>query len=137
MRFTIGDKVRGVNRSIGCGCDGHEYLIITDTSGNCYKYDGYDLNGQRFNCCSNCFKDNNLEYYKTNKKINMNLKETFSHIFLKEPEKSFRKAGVTDSDGTLTTEGQSIFLSWLLKENGDAFKTEVIDPVLLETKEDK
>jgi hypothetical protein len=60
----------------------------------------------------------------------MNIKEKFVQLFLTEPEKSFRKAGFTDGDGILTTEGQQVFITWLLKRNGTDFKKEVVDELL-------
>lgn len=63
---------------------------------------------------------------------NMNLKEKFALVFKGEPEKSFIKAAVMNSDESLTSDGQSLFLSYLLKKNGDDFKTTVIDPILAE-----
>lgn len=50
--------------------------------------------------------------------------------FLKEPEKSFRKLGVTDNNDELTGEGQDAFLNWLFKKHQVEFKTEVVDPIL-------
>ncbi len=73
----------------------------------------------------------------TNNKINMDMKEKFALAFKKEPEKSFRKAGITNGDDFLTTDGQSIFLSWLLKKNGEDFKKEVVDDLLKEMESDK
>ena len=61
---------------------------------------------------------------------NMNLKEKMALVFKGEPEKSFIKAGVMNVDETLTTDGNSIFMTWLLKKNGAAFKKEVVDPIL-------
>lgn len=71
-----------------------------------------------------------------NKKSMENLKEKFITAFLAEPEKSFRKAGITNGDGVLTAEGQEVFLTWLLKKHGDDFKKEVVD-VLLEDEKKK
>lgn len=71
----------------------------------------------------------------TNKSNMSNLKEKFVQIFLSEPEKSFRKAGITNSDGILTEEGQEVFLTWVLKKYGPEFKTDVVDPLLAEEKE--
>ena len=72
----------------------------------------------------------------TNK--NMNIKEKFNQLFLKEPEKSFRKVGITDESDILTEDGQNIFLSWLLKQKGEQFKKEIVDKLLEEDKkEDK
>lgn len=44
----------------------------------------------------------------------MSLREKFALALVKEPQKSFRKAGVTDNNDLLTDEGTRIFLSWLL-----------------------
>lgn len=62
----------------------------------------------------------------------MSIKESFALAFKNEPEKSFRKAGITNGDDFLTEDGQTIFLSWLLKQNGEAFKKEVVDALLVE-----
>lgn len=82
-----------------------------------------------------CSCQNYWKLIKNKNTIMQNLKEKFEQIFLKEPEKSFRKAGITDGNGTLTTDGTGIFLSWLLKAQGDAFKKEVVDELLKEEKE--
>lgn len=64
----------------------------------------------------------------------MTITNKFALAFKKEPEKSFIKAGITDNEGFLTVDGGKIFLSWLLKKNGDAFKAEVVDDLLKEDK---
>ena len=46
----------------------------------------------------------------------------------------FAKAGIMDGDDLLTAQGQTLFLTWLLKEHGEAFKTEIIDPIVAEEK---
>lgn len=63
----------------------------------------------------------------------MNLAEKFALVFKGEPEKSFIKAGIMNSDESLTSDGQSLFLSYLLKKNEDDFKTIVVDPILAES----
>lgn len=60
----------------------------------------------------------------------MSIKEKFITAFLKEPEKSFRKAGITNGDGFLTEDGVQVFLAYLLSQNGAAFKTAVVDDLL-------
>lgn len=60
--------------------------------------------------------------------------EKFKTSLLKEPQKSFRKAGITNGDNMLTTEGTAIFLSYLLEKEGDAFKSAVVDELLEEEK---
>lgn len=64
--------------------------------------------------------------------IMASLTEKFALAFKGEPEKSFIKAGVMNQNETLTTEGQAVFMAWLLKANGAAFKKEVVDPILAE-----
>lgn len=64
------------------------------------------------------------------KSITMSLIKKFSDLFVQEPKKSFRNAGVTDSSDILTEDGQKVFLSWLLSKNQDAFKTEVVDKII-------
>lgn len=59
------------------------------------------------------------------------LKEKFVLALTKEPQKSFRKAGITDGDNLLTTEGQQVFLTWLLNNKfSDEFKKDVVDDIL-------
>jgi len=62
----------------------------------------------------------------------MSLKEEFLISLKKEPEKSFRKAGIIDSNDLITEEGQEIFLTWLLQKNGDEFKKEIVDKIIKE-----
>ncbi len=63
------------------------------------------------------------------------LKEKFVLLTTKEPEKTYRKAGLVDGDNLLNDEGAKIFLTWLLGKNPE-FKTEVAD-ALVEEKEAK
>lgn len=75
----------------------------------------------------------NKEHYQiiSSKKENMNLKEKFALAFTKEPQKSFRMAGITNGDDLLTEDGQRIFLSWLLNDKyADEFKTKFVDEIL-------
>ena len=60
----------------------------------------------------------------------MNIKEKFVLAITPEPQKSFRKAGITNGDDLLTEDGMNIFLSWLLKKNQDDFKEKVVDGLL-------
>ena len=77
----------------------------------------------------NDYPDGDIEIINNNK--NMNLKEKFMLAFTKEPQKSFRKAGITDGDDLLTTEGTQVFLSWLLHNKfSDEFKKGIVDDIL-------
>ena len=78
-----------------------------------------------------------LTLLSSEKPLKMNIKESFAIAFKSEPDKSFRKAKVTNGDDILTEEGQSVFLSWLLKKNGDDFKKEVVDNLLAEQEKEK
>ena len=69
---------------------------------------------------------------------NMTLKERFLLTFMKEPQKSFRKAGITNGDDLLTDEGSRVFISWLLHTKFSAeFKSEVVDEILKEQEKEK
>lgn len=75
----------------------------------------------------------NLKLIKSNNVTNnMNLIEKAKLAFKSEPEKSFIKAGVMDSNENLTFDGKELFLTYLLQKNKDDFKTTVIDPILAE-----
>lgn len=144
-KFKVGDKVVVVGTKLkemskdghANGCSSYnsnrkaEYLVLTEV-GDEFSWNAYDKNGEKFDSCAgHDLKDEDLRYYKNNK-TNMNIKEKFIQAFLAEPEKTFRKAGITNGDGLLTEDGQNIFLSWLLKKNGEAFKAEVADELVKE-----
>lgn len=75
-------------------------------------------------------------HLKLVKKDMTSLREKMALVFKGEPEKSFIKAGVMNTDETLTSDGQAVFMAWLLKENGTKFKSEVVDPILADMKKD-
>lgn len=58
------------------------------------------------------------------------LKEKFLISLKPEPQKSFRKAGITNGDDMLTSEGRDVFLSWMLSKHGEEFKKDVVDEIL-------
>ncbi len=60
------------------------------------------------------------------------LSEKMALVFKGEPQKSFIKAGIMNADESLTDEGQQVFLAFLIKENGEKFKKDVVDPILAE-----
>jgi len=61
----------------------------------------------------------------------MNVVEKFALLFTKEPQKSFRKANITDGNDLLTGEGAKVFLSWLLTAKyADEFNKEVVAKIL-------
>jgi hypothetical protein len=119
MKFEIGNRIRVRNTA----WEGN--IISRDNSFSpvvwLIKFD---------NGVTSSYYEDSLELISN--KTQMNLKEQFASVFKAEPQKSFNKAGLTDSSDVLTSDGQAIFLSWLLKTNGDTFKTEVVDPILAE-----
>jgi len=56
---------------------------------------------------------------------------------LPEPQKSFRKVGITDGDNILTDEGMKIYLSWRLMKDADEFKKEIVDDMVAELEKSK
>jgi hypothetical protein len=51
-------------------------------------------------------------------------------LFEVEPQKTFKKVGITDESGTLTAEGRDLILQHYFRQNEAAIKTEVADPIL-------
>ncbi len=132
MKFKIGDKVRvKSNLQANNYSVGYEF-IISDKS---FQPDGAH-GGVYFPSVGNGMYGEDLEIISNIYK-NMNMLEKFALTFKTEPEKSFRKAGIIDSNDTLTADGQKIFLSWLLKDSviGPKFKTEVVDELLKKDEE--
>ena len=128
-KMEIGDKVKPHSGGAHNGVEG----IISrrhETHGAWYV-----SFGSPFSIEEGYYESNLTLIAKKNK--TMNITEKFTTMFLAEPEKSFRKAGITNGDGYLTSDGQKVFLTWLLKKNGDAFKTDVVDVLLKEMEDEK
>lgn len=123
MKISVGSRVkmqasRGAYNSVSNGTEG----TVISEGGDEYCKVSFD---------DTCELNVNYQDLKLiNKK--MNIKDSFTLAFKKEPEKSFRKTGITNGDDFLTEDGQKIFLSWLLKKHGEEFKTEVVDDLLKE-----
>jgi hypothetical protein len=129
-KFNVGDKVR---------CEDYRGETLT------IEFMQTDIRGENYYCLEGknyYFVEDSLEKINDSPEVikdgnkKMTLKEKFILAIASEPQKSFRKAGITNGDDLLTDEGEKIFLSWLLSKNADAFKTEVVDELLKE-KEDK
>lgn len=125
QQFKVGDRVEIINSGVSnyVGKRG----IITKIEGNNYYVP--EISGTvpwtffGSTIIEHCFK-------LIKKEKTMDIKEKFQLAFKQEPEKSFRKLGITNGDDYLTDDGQKIFLSWLLKKNGADFKKEVVDDLL-------
>ena len=144
--FKVGDTVRFRNRSTvpnGYWQNHHDaggafaVKCVSADGLKCYLFnndDPYSPGGDGCPCRKHnwCERDDDVEIIKSSVNSNAmtSLKEKFALAFKGEPEKSFIKAGVMNSDESLTTDGKEVFLAYLLKKNGDDFKTTVIDPIL-------
>ena len=109
-RVSLDDEKPDSNSSIndGCDCDDKHHLYLVKNIKNVTK---------------NPMK---------------NITENFVLLLTKEPQKSFRKAGITDGDDLLTEEGTQVFLSWLLHSKyAEDFKTDVVNTLLEEKKKDE
>lgn len=69
--------------------------------------------------------------------VPLNLVEKVALLFTKEPQKSFRKIGLTNGDDMITPEGAKIVLQWLLTKHADEIKKEIVDPLLKEAEKKK
>lgn len=67
----------------------------------------------------------------------MSIKEKFIISLLPEPEKSFRKAGITNEDGLITEDGQTLLMTWLLNQYKATFNDQVVQPLLAEKKDEE
>ena len=136
-KFKVGDKVKINGKSVMSGSDwednydnniGYVTKIIGRGNGidtfNCIVVDNKPNTNDGY-----YFASQDLELISLTKK-NMNIKEKFVLAITPEPQKSFRKAGITNGDDLLTEDGMNIFLSWLLKKNQDDFKEKVVDGLL-------
>jgi len=126
MKYKIGDRVRVIENSY---C--HGYLIggeyaISNIVGSSYLGQNTYVYTQ------------DIELLTKEKRMTItDIKEKFLLAITTEPKKSFRKAGITDGDNFLTSDGEKVFLAWLLEQNATKFKSEVVDDILKEMKEDK
>lgn len=138
----MGDRVRAVtahdgNRSI-VGKEGTVRAVVNELAR--VEFDLIIDNGHTCAGLSNNLHGWNIPVEKLtlieptmSDKATMTVKEKFLLGLTKEPQKSFRKAGITNGDDMLTPEGQGIFLTWLLNEKyADEFKTAVVDGLLEE-----
>ena len=106
----------------------NEFYLWQDERDGSEGFKSPKSRGKKYSWCIH--KDDAEITLLNSKSITMSLIKKFSDLFVQEPKKSFRNAGVTDSSDILTEDGQKVFLSWLLSKNQDAFKTEVVDKII-------
>ncbi|HWY36252.1 MAG TPA: hypothetical protein VNX68_16520 [Nitrosopumilaceae archaeon] len=129
MEYEVGNRVvnlkNGKTGTVRCSKNGAVEVFYDDcTTGSCKGHP------EKYYKLIACDKKNNVMG-----KI-MDIQKSFVMAFLAEPEKSYRKAGITNGDGILTDCGVKIFLTYLLK-NTPAFKTDVVDGILTDMKDEK
>ena len=138
MKFKPGDRVKIVDGS-GANCgnvldqgENVEFLRIEKASGGSYHYTAFTKDGVMINSCNGCLGDSNFEpYISENKKTFMsNIIEKFKILKMVEPQRSFLKAGIADSNGNFTEDGHKLFNEFLISKFQSEFKTEVVDQIL-------
>lgn len=140
--FKAGNRVRIINNCSECE-KGKEYTLFRGENNGDEPETLYARNEEVLSKGSSgcsCHENWELCESSNNKLTNkiMDIKEKFILALTAEPKKSFRKAGITDGDDMLTSEGQSVFLNWLLHSvYAEQFKTEVVEGLLKEDKEQK
>jgi len=125
-QYNIGDRVeclancnKGKKGTIVKICADRVYVKYDDCS------EGNSVKPSKYYKLISCDKTNNVVG-----KTMSSLKEAFVMAFLGEPEKSFRKAGITNGDGLLNCEGRELFENWLFQQNKDKFNSDVVQPIL-------
>lgn len=125
--FKKGDKVErwqgGSNAGMQVGDTG--VVISVGSDGN--PIVRCDRNGEEGE-----HDKNNVRLIQSTNPKNMNVIEKFALAMKGEPEKSFIKAGIMNTNETLTDDGTKVFMAYLLKKHKDDFKKEVVDPILAE-----
>ena len=128
IKFKVGDTIRMIEDCSGC-VKGKEYKLVDVVNGLL----SVELDGMPTCSCQSYW-----ELITNKNNATMNLKEKFILALTKEPQKSFRIAGVTNGDDILTEDGQKVFLSWLLHSKfAEEFKKDVVDTMLKEVDKEK
>ena len=111
-------------------------LFRSKENGDIYSYIILDSKKEKISQCYSCISlegcSDNLIKVNNYSNSNMNIIEKFKLALKPEPEKSFLKKGITDTDGMLTSEGTSLYLSWKLSQDKKAFNDEVISKIELD-----
>jgi len=152
VKFKEGDKVRVKEASkvklvtdCNTGSDNGtklEYLILRQYNDvGPLSWFAYDKNDDNFDRCSDHdMTEDDIELYdkpiNSNKNIFMTIIEKFKSAMMKEPLKSFVKFGITDEKGTLTTDGQALFIQHMFEQNQASFVKEVVDVLKAEEEKD-
>ena len=132
MELKVGDRVRGFDAGLFTGI---VFEITSKNAGTIKRDDGEtgngcNIEGYGYGWAFSNLSDYSLEVINTTK--NMNLKQKFALVFKGEPERSFIKAGVMNTDESLTSDGIELVMRFVLSKFKDDFKKEIVDPILAE-----
>lgn len=132
-KFKVGDRIKTTSNPMASAIYRNREATIIRDEGT-----GYAPLRLRFDNGDECnwVYENDLVIIKKARNIMSKITDKFTLTFKKEPEKTFLKAGIIDNTDLLTTDGQSIFLSWLLKKHGEEFKKDVVDDLLKDEEHD-
>ncbi len=124
--YELGDKVKRINGSNNNVNEGETGIVDRIDMSSTRIINDKDGKKSEHN-------NENLVLVTKAKKLKktMSLKTIVSGLFIKEPEKSRQKAGITDSSNELTEEGKDIYLNYLLSKDKD-FDTEIVAKVVAE-----
>lgn len=122
-KFKVGDKViLNYSPVSDYGC---EAVVIALEGNNC-RVEYINKEGKKTSVLYG-------EDYLLLKPINVsNIISKIKQFRLKEPEKSFQKAGVKNDKGELTVEGKDAFIEFLFEKHQDEFNEKVVQPILKE-----
>lgn len=146
VEFKVGNYVRMTNDCSG-SIKGNIYLLRYD---NTYGNDNtllyaWDKEVEKLGK-GGCSCHNKWELVEDIKKINadqksevqnMDLVSIVKNMFRTEPEKSFIKAGIMNSDNSLTIGGKEVFINYLFELNKADFNTKIVQPLLTEQEAEK
>lgn len=129
-KFKLGDKVEVIEKRDGRDYIGRKGIIV--------RYDGlsfpylvdFSQDGSR-----DTWWYREVDIKLINNIKTMNTLQKFALIFKSEPQKSYRKAGITNGDDVITDEGMKIYLTYLLNKDTN-FKAEIVDELLKEEEKD-
>jgi hypothetical protein len=130
-KFKVGDIVKNNGSGVACSSvlpdDGTVLTVVNDGGTLQVKRNG-----------SNCSCQSGWELVSSNNNFMVEgLIAAFKGLTVGEPQKSFRKLGITDEQDLMTTDGSRIFLSWLLTRYADDFSKEVVDGLKKQDEEEK
>lgn len=126
--FKLGDRFQVVGNLVNnSDIEGQIATIIGMHSKTCFR-----VRFESGNICENWYEQGDMRLIEEKSKSMSSLKQKFAIAFKGEPEKSFIKAEIMNVDESLTDDGESLLLAFLLKKFGAEFKTEVVDVILAE-----